>query len=147
MKGNGQYIYINSHTLLILMWTYAAISKLLDFDLNMQQMRNQNFPIWMADILSYFISLSELSIVILLLTPKNQGIGFVISSFLLLAFTIYIIITLSHFFAKIPCSCGGIISNLSWTEHLLFNSFFISLSIFGFIYHLKEERRLIGNVP
>jgi putative oxidoreductase len=147
MRIRRQHIYLISHTLLLLMWTYAALSKLLDFDLNVHQMHNQIFPIWIADLLSYAIPFSELLIVILLLMNRTLWLGFASSSFLLFIFTIYIIFTLSHFFARIPCSCGGIISSLTWTQHLFFNSFFLILSLFGLIYQLKQERRLLGNIP
>ncbi|MDX1365731.1 MAG: hypothetical protein R3243_16110, partial [Arenibacter latericius] len=45
------------------------------------------------------------------------------------------------FFAPtLPCSCGGIISLLSWEQHLVFNLVFLLLSIVGIIYsyHLKN---------
>ncbi|OAQ41974.1 hypothetical protein A5893_02315 [Pedobacter psychrophilus] len=129
------------------MWTYAALAKILDFDLNIQQMHNQIFPIWMADLLSYAIPIVELLIVILLLMNKTLWLGFAGSGFLLTIFTIYIILTVSHFFSRIPCSCGGIISSLSWTQHLIFNSFFLILSLFCLSHQLKLERRLLGKVP
>jgi hypothetical protein len=32
---------------------------------------------------------------------------------------------------NLPCSCGGIISKLSWKQHIIFNLFFIVLSVIG----------------
>jgi hypothetical protein len=37
-------------------------------------------------------------------------------------FTTYIILIL-NFSSFIPCSCGGILEKLGWTEHLIFNFF------------------------
>jgi hypothetical protein len=39
---------------------------------------------------------------------------------------------------NLPCSCGGIISKLSWKQHILFNLFFIMLSITG----IKVQRKM-----
>jgi hypothetical protein len=33
-----------------------------------------------------------------------------------------------NYYGKIPCSCGGAIAHLSWTQHFFFNLFFIILS-------------------
>jgi hypothetical protein len=34
----------------------------------------------------------------------------------------------------LPCSCGGIISSLSWRQHIIFNGVFILLAITGIIF-------------
>nr|WP_281682026.1 MauE/DoxX family redox-associated membrane protein [Zunongwangia profunda] len=46
----------------------------------------------------------------------------------MIVFTIYIWYTLNYS-DYIPCSCGGIISDLNWTEHLIFNLFWIVFAI------------------
>src|SRR5690606_19412237 len=46
---------------------------------------------------------------------------------LMVMFTTYIIIIL-NFTSFIPCSCGGVLEKLGWTEHLIFNIAFIVLS-------------------
>jgi hypothetical protein len=44
-------------------------------------------------------------------------------------------------FGRIPCSCGGLISSLSWTQHLFFNLFFLlANAIVLSIYPVKERR-------
>src|SRR5690606_28338776 len=49
------------------------------------------------------------------------------SYLLIVMFTAYILIIL-NFSDFIPCSCGGVLEKLSWTQHLLFNIAFIALS-------------------
>jgi hypothetical protein len=138
-------VYEFALSLLILLWSYASLSKLVNFDLSLSQMKNQIFPIWLSEILSYVIPLTELAVAVLLIFKKTQKTAFLLSTFLLITFTIYIIMILLNFFGRIPCSCGGIISSLTWSQHFLFNSSFLGLSLFGIVYQIKQERRLLGN--
>lgn len=45
-------------------------------------------------------------------------------------FTTYIVIIL-HFTAFTPCSCGGALEKMGWTEHLIFNIVFVGLALIG----------------
>jgi hypothetical protein len=58
-------------------------------------------------------------------------------------FTTYIYIIL-NFSVFIPCSCGGVLEELSWTQHLIFNICFISIAIFGvLIFNNRMETAFI----
>jgi len=46
---------------------------------------------------------------------------------LMIMFTTYIILVLK-FSDYIPCSCGGVLEDLGWTEHIIFNMVFILLA-------------------
>ncbi|WP_354357539.1 MauE/DoxX family redox-associated membrane protein [Pedobacter sp. UYP30] len=72
-------------------------------------------------------------------------------------FTLYIAIVMTGIFGRIPCSCGGILKNMSYATHLLFNVFFIALSHIGLVlennwkinnrwFYFKKERRLLDNL-
>ncbi len=117
--------------LLVLLWTYAALVKLIDPELSLSQMRNQVFPNWLAQVLTFAIPLAEPGLVVLLMLPSLRRAGFVLSFTLLGLFTGYIILIKLMVFGRIPCSCGGIISNFTWTQHLFFNLFFLALSFYG----------------
>jgi hypothetical protein len=45
---------------------------------------------------------------------------------------------------ELPCSCGGVISSLSWKNHLVFNILFLLLASVG--YYLSRPRQ-IGEQP
>jgi hypothetical protein len=49
---------------------------------------------------------------------------------MMIIFTIYIL-AIIRFSKHLPCSCGGIISELSWKEHLFLNVFLILLAAIG----------------
>lgn len=121
------------------LWVYAALSKLADFDTTRQQMLNQVFPVWMAEILAWAVPLTELAIIPMLLYHPAQQVGLFSSLILLAAFSIYISITMTGIFGRIPCSCGGIIRNMGYWEHLFFNLFFVALSVIAIKLNYKRQ--------
>jgi putative oxidoreductase len=129
--------------LLILMFAYAAFSKLLDFGSYQLQMRLQPLPGWSTPLLVYIIPAIELITVAALLFKKTKLTGFYISAALMIVFTCYVGIAMAGLFGKIPCSCGGVIRHLKWPQHFIFNLLFLLLSFFGIFLDLKE-RRFIG---
>ena len=129
--------------LLIFLWVYAAISKLADYDQSRTQMLEQVFSNAVSEILVWAIPLAELGTALLLISHKTKTRGMYVSFSLLFVFTFYIIVVLTGVFDRIPCSCGGILENLSWTEHLLFNVFFLVLTLIALI-QTSEDGRAMG---
>ncbi len=78
-----------------------------------------------------------------MLTVKGtRKYGLWASFILLMIFTFYIsgmLLSGEH----LPCSCGGIIRELSWRQHLIFNLFFITLSLTGIV--LERKQKLIAS--
>lgn len=135
---------------------YAAFSKLMDYDKSVGEMRNQIFYTSIANILTWLIPSVELLLAFFLLFPSTRTIALWSSLFLLSAFTIYIAIVMSGVFGRIPCSCGGILKNMSYGTHLVFNLFFIANALLGLSlkhgwilynrwFYLKKERSLPDN--
>ncbi len=113
--------------LFVLLFTYAALSKILDFqkfqiELGKSPLIN-SFSIWVA----YGIPVSELVLVFLLFVQRTQLLALYCSFSLMIMFTAYIIAILQYS-DYIPCSCGGVLQNMTWTEHVWFNVFFIVIS-------------------
>ncbi|UOE52563.1 hypothetical protein MTO98_15915 [Mucilaginibacter sp. SMC90] len=129
--------------LLILMFSYAAISKLSDIDTYKLEMIRQPFPGWSINTLIIIIPLAELTTVISLLFKITRTFGYYSATVLMLIFTGYVGLAMTGAFGKVPCSCGGIISKLNWQQHFIFNLLFLSVSIYGLLIDLKE-RRFIG---
>ena len=116
--------------LLILLFVYAASSKLLGFDKFHSQLflypLVQHFPL----ITAISVISAELLISALLLFPATRLPGFIGSAVLLSMFTVYLSLSiLTH--KHLPCSCGGVIQYMSWRQHIFFNLFFIALSLAG----------------
>ncbi len=85
-----------------------------------------------APFIAWALPLTEFLVSILLIIPRWRLKGLYASLFLMIAFTLYIGAIMT-FNKELPCSCGGIISLLSWKEHLVFNSVFIGLALAGVI--------------
>jgi len=86
---------------------------------------------WAAPILGWLMPSVEMLLVIMLaigiIESKYQTVGIYASLILLLSFEIYISgMLLSGM--RLPCTCGGIISKMSWKQHLVFNGIFIIFS-------------------
>lgn len=127
--------YTTACALLILLFTYTAISKGLHMDTTLYEMRNQPFPRIMDDALAYGLPIIELVTVLLIMFNKTRLVGLYIAGSLMGLFTLYVIAILLGLFKRVPCSCGGIIGSLGWVAHLWLNLFFLMLSIIAIRYH------------
>jgi putative oxidoreductase len=119
--------------LLILLFLYASISKFLDFKTFIDQMNNQPLPNSWTPFLVWSIPLLEIAISIALLFEYTRLLGLYVSLIVMVIFTIYTGIVLLHFFPYIPCSCGGVINHLTWSQHLILNLIYIGISVLGII--------------
>jgi uncharacterized membrane protein YphA (DoxX/SURF4 family) len=140
MKGNVIKPLLRSlpAALLILLFVYTVTSKLSDIPEFRHEMRNQNFPREMADALVYLVPGAEILAVVLLLSSRWYREGLLLSTALLFAFTGYISLVLAGYWKEVPCSCGGVLRNLSWGAHLFFNLFFLLIGIFGILQESRE---------
>ena len=127
--------------LFILLFIYAAISKLIDFDRFRIQLMQSPILTAFAGIAAWSVHLVEIIVAVLLCVPHWNGIGLYAAFSLMIAFTGYILVIL-NFSPFVPCSCGGILSALGWAEHLLFNVGFVLLALYG-IY--LSDRQQVSN--
>lgn len=119
--------------LLIIMWAYAAISKLVEFKAFKQALATQVFPVWIGEILVWVLPIAELAIVALLLFQKTQILGMYASFILMLLFTLYVGGAVYNIYERTPCACGGLFKRLGWGKHFRVNIFFTIISIIGII--------------
>jgi uncharacterized membrane protein YphA (DoxX/SURF4 family) len=120
----------------ILLFVYAAVSKLLDFE-NFQLQLGQSpllsaFAWW----ISWSVPIIEILVSILLSIPKFRKFGLFAALGLMTMFTVYIFIIL-HFSSFVPCSCGGILEKMSWNTHLIFNVFCILCAVTALVFYLN----------
>jgi putative oxidoreductase len=123
--------------LLILMFLYASFSKIFDPEGFKDSMERQPFPHWLGNSFLFLVPASEIFVSILLLKERSWKKGMIGAVMLMSLFSIYVGLVLFHFFKYVPCSCGGIIKQLTWSEHFIFNLFFLAISIVGWL--LKAE--------
>lgn len=116
--------------LYISLFTYAAISKLIDFENFQNQLGQSPLLSAYAASISFLVIFAELGLVLALSLRVSRIKALYLSVSLMTVFTTYIILIL-NFSSFIPCSCGGILEKLGWTEHLIFNLFFIVIGSRG----------------
>jgi putative oxidoreductase len=132
-------------SLLILLFLYTGLAKALNFEGFKLDMYNQVFPRSMASFLIYTLPYFEIVIAASLLFEKTRNFGLYSSVILMILFTAYTSVVLLHFFKRIPCSCGGVIRALSWPQHLIFNLFFMGVSITGIILQKRKFRKNLSD--
>jgi hypothetical protein len=118
--------------LYILLFVYAAVSKLLDFERFQVQLAQSPILTAYAYWLSYLVVGIELFITMLLLFSRTRTLGLFSALCLMTMFTVYIFIVLNYS-SFVPCSCGGILEKLTWRMHFVFNLIFVFLAITAII--------------
>lgn len=118
--------------LFILLFSYAAISKLWDFNVFKIQLGQSPLLTAFAGWVAWGIPIIELVTALLLAIPKYRLVALYAALGLMSLFTLYIIAILK-FSDFVPCSCGGILERMGWQEHLIFNRVFVVLAILGIL--------------
>lgn len=114
--------------LLVFLFTYTGVSKLMDRSSFEAVLLQSPLVMNYAIIISWLLPVVEIVIAILLLWKKYRITGLVLSLIVLVIFTIYIGYMILYI-PSLPCSCGGVLKELSWRSHILFNLFFIILTL------------------
>ncbi|WP_425637934.1 MauE/DoxX family redox-associated membrane protein [Algoriphagus yeomjeoni] len=117
--------------LLILLWIYTGLDKVLRWEVSKNAFHNQTFPVELADVLAYAVPITELLIALLLLFSVTRWWGHLASILLLTVFTTYVGLIWVGAFPRVPCNCAGILESLGWLEHLILNLLFIALAVVG----------------
>jgi len=125
--------------LLSLLFFYTGFSKFFNMDLFMHFMNSQPFPKWAAALFIYLLPSSELLIAGCLLFSWTRKMGLYSAGILFFLFILYSAATSFHLFSdRLPCPCGGILTNLSWKQHIYLNSFLFLLTVLGMT-HGKQK--------
>jgi hypothetical protein len=139
-KHKGVIVEVIS-MLFIILFAYAGLTKLLEGHRFYDTIRNS--PILggetLASLASWTVPLAELAVALLLVRSRTRLIGLYGAMAMMLLFTGYTMAIV--FFAPYrPCSCGGVISLLSWEQHLALNILLLLLAVLIIVLSLKEQR-------
>jgi hypothetical protein len=123
--------------LYVILFLYTAISKLMEYSIFKEQVATSPILAPVAGLTAIGVPLLEFLVTLLLVIPKWRLQGLYMSLWLMIAFTLYIIgIMLFH--DQLPSSCGGVLQELSWTGHLIFNGAYTALATLG----IRMERKI-----
>lgn len=128
----------------IALFIYAALSKLLDYENFQIQLGQSPLLSGFTSFISWGIPAIEILIAILLAFPRTRIPGLAASLVLMIMFSTYIF-TVLHFSNYVPCGCGGILEDMKWEDHLLFNLAFVILSSSALISESLLKVRKVGN--
>lgn len=128
-----------SSILLILLWSSTGLSKILEHTEFTKQI-----SIILGEDLSKPVSIAipslELLAAITIPFLNTRIFGLYLSLILMTAFTAYVILVLTGYFGPAPCTCGGIITALSWKQHLIVNLILLLIVVYSlFILQKRKE--------
>lgn len=130
--------------LLVILFTYAAANKLVDYQKFTVQIGLSPLLTGLAGFVPWMVISVELIISVLLLIPRYRLYALFAAFSLMTMFTAYIMAIL-NFSSFVPCSCGGVLEKLGWTEHLVFNSVFVLLSVIGIVIQNNIGRHVLAS--
>lgn len=121
-----------------LVFLYASVSKYLEIDKFYYELsKSPLIPYGYNVFVGNGVLLIELIIVYLVFKNKIKY-ALLLSFFLMFFFSLYIGYLL-YFSYYVPCSCGGILGNLSWESHLIFN--IVLTALCGIAYYIVDYER------
>ena len=131
--------------LFILLFTYTALSKLFGYSRFRSVLSTaplvRSYAVWIAAILP----VAELITAALIFIPATARKGMITGVSLLTVFTVYLVyMVLTD--SNLPCSCGGVIPQLSWKQHIAFNIVFIATGLAGIYMQNNNEAGKIEEI-
>lgn len=123
--------------MLVLLYLYTGLTQLLAFKFFYGNIFNQPIFQWSKPILVYLIPGAQLLIAAGLLFERTRKLALWSSLGLLTIFTVYIVLIILNALARVPCTCGGVISSFTWPQHLVFNISFMILNAIALVLRKK----------
>ncbi len=131
--------------LLIFLFIYAAVSKLLDYQKFRVQLGQSPMLTVFAGWVAWLIPAIEIILAVTLAVPAWRLVGLYGSFSLMTMFTAYII-AITQYSEYVPCSCGGVLQHMSWDQHLIFNIGFVLLSLTAIILYPVNNKRIVATM-
>lgn len=143
MKANRKNVVIEViSALFIILFVYAALSKVQDFEKFGVELSKSPILNVFAGQIAIVVPVLELILSILLAVKRIQFYALYIAFTLMVVFSTYIVVILK-FSAYIPCSCGGILQNMTWNQHFVFNILFVLMAMVAILIYPKNTEDLI----
>lgn len=130
--------------LYVLLFIYAATSKLLDFQHFKIELGQSPLLSAFAEWVAVLVPAAEYITCLLLIIPRFRLIGLFFAYGLMVMFTAYIFIILNYT-SFVPCSCGGVLEKLDWKSHMIFNLLFVFFAVLGILLYIRRNK--INSLP
>lgn len=119
-------------SLFVLLFLYTAMSKILDYNEFRIQLGQSPLLTSFSGYAAWLVPTTELVVVVMLIFKRSRLAGLYASFALMTMFSAYIV-SITRFSGFIPCSCGGVLKDMSWNAHLVFNLLFVTLGFIGIL--------------
>lgn len=130
-----------STSLMIALFSYTAVTKLIGHQTFFNQLQDTPFINPYASMLAWLIPAIEIATACLLVFKSTRLFGLYCFIFLMASFTIYILKILWSSGPR-PCSCGGFIQAMTWTQHLTLNLAFLLLGVYTVFISYRNKKQL-----
>jgi hypothetical protein len=130
--------------LFIFLFVYTALSKLNTLPQFRAVLQQSPLLSNRSQFFSLAIPVTEIVISLLLLFPRSRSWGLYGAFALMLTFTLYITYMINYT-PQLPCSCGGVLKQLTWQQHLVFNIVFTLLSLTGILLRRRRPENNSNN--
>lgn len=118
--------------LMAALFLYAGFSKMIELDTFIKQLgKSPLIPFNLKEKTGISVITIEFFVAYLAYKKKFQT-ALILCFFLMMFFSLYIAY-LMYFSYFIPCSCGGILGNMSWETHLLFNTILTVITAIAYL--------------
>jgi len=124
----------------IILFAYAAINKMLEFEKFRLELAKSPILTTFSTFTAFFIPIIEIVIALSLIFRRFQHQALYASFSLMVVFSTYILIILK-FSPYIPCSCGGVLEDMTWEQHLTFNFWFVLLGVIAILCYPAKIKR------
>lgn len=121
----------------VLLFFYTACSKLITYSSFLKVLSDLPVIGNGYQLVAPGVIFIELLFGVLLVLPGTRMLGLRCSLGLMLIFTSYLIFHVMTG-SKLPCSCGGVISAMTWPQHIALNFGYIILAILGLYINNKK---------
>ena len=146
MKRDGAFNLFREivAALFVLLFLYTGIEKLGERGEFEAAMSRSELIEPIASILSWTVPVAELIIVLMLFIPALRRAGLIAATVMMSLFTAYIVYILNYY-EKLPCTCGGVIEQMTWKEHMILNIAFLVLGAIAIVPHKSLNRFIAIN--
>jgi len=128
--------------LFILLFVYAALTKVIDYRKFRIELGKSPLLNSYAGTITFAIPGIELLISLFIAIKRFQYYALYFAFSLMAVFSTYILAILK-FSPYVPCSCGGILQNMTWNGHLIFNLGFVLLGVIAILIYPSKYKELI----
>lgn len=124
--------------LFVLLYLYTGLTKAMHNGEFNAAMKHSPLIALFSEQLAIIIPVIEIIISILLIIPQTRFNGMLFATALMALFTFYVIYIMTADRA-LPCTCGGIIQQMGWRDHLILNSSFLLSGITATLLHFHKD--------